>query len=111
MVYLCQAPKSNAVYRAYGEVLKDVEQTRNEPVPLHLRNAVTGLMKELGYGAGYAYDHDAPDVFSGQDYFPEARGRRAFYRPTDRGREAEIRGRLERWAELRRQRRGEAERS
>lgn len=76
-VYLALAPKSNAVYRAYGKVREDVATTRNDPVPLHLRNAVTGLMKGLGYGAGYKYAHDYADAKVDQEHLPESlRGRR-----------------------------------
>lgn len=74
--------------------------------PKTILNAPTGLMKREGYGAGYLYDHDEPDAFSGQDYWPEAIGRRAVYDPTDRGFEREIAARLERWATLRRERGG-----
>jgi putative ATPase len=74
--------------------------------PKHILNAPTGLMREEGYGRGYAYDHDQADVFSGQDYFPEALGRRTFYDPPERGFEREIRKRLEYWAKLRRERGG-----
>src|SRR5262249_57215580 len=70
--------------------------------PKHILNAPTGLMREEGYGRGYSYDHDAPDAFSGQDYFPEALGRQTFYEPPERGFEREIRKRLEYWAKLRR---------
>jgi putative ATPase len=72
--------------------------------PAHIRNAPTKLMKQLGYGEGYAYDHDAPEGFSGQNYFPEEMERRAFYTPRGEGREAAVRERLERWAALRRAR-------
>ena len=72
--------------------------------PKHILNAPTKLMQEIGYGAGYAYDHEAEGGFSGQDYFPEEMGRRVFYRPTDRGAEATIAERLARFAELRRKR-------
>ena len=74
--------------------------------PKHILNAPTGLMKNEGYGAGYAYDHDAPDAFSGQDYFPEEMERRDFYRPTGRGYERELSARLAEWERLRRERGG-----
>lgn len=94
VVYLTQAPKSNAVYRAYGAVVRDVEETRNDPVPLHLRNAVTGLMKNLGYGEGYQYAHDFTDTHVDQDHLPEnLRGRR-YYEPTKHGFEATVTERL-----------------
>lgn len=94
VVYLCQAPKSNAVYRAYGSVLKDVEETRNEPVPLHLRNAVTGLMQGLGYGKGYQYAHDFAEAHVDQDHLPPNLAGRRYYHPTDYGFEAKIAARL-----------------
>jgi putative ATPase len=90
VVYLCQAPKSNAVYRAYAAALKDVQQTRNEPVPLHLRNAPTRLMKNLGYGAGYEYAHDLPEGRSEQAHLPPALEGRIYYEPTRRGFEAQV---------------------
>jgi putative ATPase len=98
VVYLCQAPKSNAVYKAYGTVLEDVEQTRNDPVPLHLRNAVTGLMKGLGYGAGYQYAHDFADAHVDQSHLPPNLAGHRYYFPTDHGFEARVRERLQ-WRE------------
>jgi len=89
VAYLSLAPKSNSVYRAYGAVLQDVEHTRNEPVPLHLRNAVTGLMRGLGYGDGYKYAHDYADAKVEQDHLPANLQGRRYYEPTDRGWEAE----------------------
>ncbi len=94
VVYLCQAPKSNAVYSAYGSVLSDVEQTRNDPVPLHLRNAVTGLMKGLGYGEGYRYAHDFKDAHVEQSHLPPNLADRRYYMPTDHGFEAAVQARL-----------------
>ncbi|HEX6289153.1 MAG TPA: replication-associated recombination protein A [Herpetosiphonaceae bacterium] len=94
VVYLCQAPKSNAVYRAYGGVLKDVEETRNEPVPLHLRNAATGLMQDLGYGKDYQYAHDFADAQVRQEHLPPNLAGRRYYQPTGRGFEATIAERL-----------------
>lgn len=94
VVYLCQAPKSNAVYSAYGAALKDVAETRNEPVPLHLRNAPTRLMKGLGYGKGYKYAHDYEDAHVEQEHFPPNLQGRRYYEPTGRGFEAEVRARL-----------------
>ena len=94
VIYLCQAPKSNAAYVAYGAALKDVAETRNEPVPLHLRNAPTGLMKALGYGRGYKYAHDFEDARVEQEHFPpNLRGRR-YYEPSGRGFEVMVRERL-----------------
>jgi len=98
VVYLCQAPKSNAVYQAYGEVLKDVELTRNDPVPLHLRNAVTGLMRGLGYGEGYKYAHDFVDARVEQEHLPANLAGRRYYHPTDHGFEHRVRERLD-WHE------------
>ncbi len=91
VVYLCQAPKSNAVYRAYAAAVKDVRQTRNEPIPLHLRNAPTRLMKELGYGHGYEYAHDLPAGRSEQTHLPPKLQGRIYYEPTGRGFEAHVR--------------------
>jgi len=96
VVYLACAPKSNAVYAALNAVRADVHEQPAEPVPLHLRNAPTRLMRELGYGQGYQYAHDAPDAQVDQEHLPEALRGRRYYRPTDRGAEAEIRDRLER---------------
>ncbi|RRR71296.1 MAG: replication-associated recombination protein A [Candidatus Viridilinea halotolerans] len=101
-VYLCQAPKSNAVYTAYAAVLKDVAETRNEPVPLHLRNAPTHLMKNLGYGQGYAYAHDLPEGRSDQEHLPPNLTGRIYYEPTRRGFEAQISERLA-WRERKRE--------
>jgi putative ATPase len=103
VVYLCFAPKSNSVYRAYGAVKEDVARTRNEPVPLHIRNAPTRLMKGLGYGKGYKYAHDYEDARVEQDHLPDALRGRRYYFPTDRGHEARIGQRIEEW----RQRSGE----
>lgn len=99
-VYLALAPKSNAVYRAYGEVQRDVEQTRNDPVPLHLRNAPTGLMKELGYGKGYRYAHDYDAGVVAQQNLPENLAGRRYYEPTNRGFERELSERLQRIREI-----------
>jgi putative ATPase len=95
VVYLALAPKSNAIYRAYGEARQDVEQTRNDPVPLHLRNAPTGLMKSLGYGKGYRYAHDFDEGIVGQQNLPERLAGRRYYHPTNRGLEEELSTRLE----------------
>jgi putative ATPase len=94
VVYLCQAPKSNAVYAAYGAAIKDVQDTRNEPVPLHLRNAPTGLMKGLGYGKGYEYAHDLPAGRSEQAHLPANLDGRIYYEPSDHGFESLVRERL-----------------
>jgi putative ATPase len=108
-IYLGTAPKSNAAYKAFGEAQKAARETGSLAPPKHILNAPTNLMKDLGYGAGYAYDHNAPDAFSGQDYFPEAMGRRQFYRPAERGFEREIQKRLDYWAKLREQRKAGGE--
>lgn len=92
--YLAIAPKSNALYRAYKEVQRDVAETRNDPVPLHLRNAPTGLMKQFGYGEGYQYAHDADDAVVAQDHLPENIRNHRYYMPTEHGVEARIRQRL-----------------
>jgi putative ATPase len=102
-VYLATAPKSNSIYRAYGEVQEAVAATGSLPVPLHIRNAPTALMKGLGYGRGYQYAHDFKDAFTPQDYLPAELQGRIFYRPSDRGGERVVKERLERWRELRRQ--------
>ena len=103
VIYLATAPKSNAAYAAFGAAMRTAKEAGSLLPPKHILNAPTKLMKGEGYGAGYEYDHDAPDAFSGQDYFPEALGRRRFYDPPERGFEREIRKRLEYWAKLRRE--------
>ena len=105
-VHLAAAPKSNAVYRAYGAAMKAARETGSLTPPSHILNAPTRLMKDLGYGKGYNYDHDAADGFSGQNYFPEGMERRSFYQPKGEGAEARIKERLDRWAALRRERGG-----
>jgi putative ATPase len=104
VIYVATAPKSNAAYRAYGAAMAAAKEGGSLLPPKHILNAPTRLMKTEGYGAGYDYDHDAPEAFSGQDYFPEAMGRQQFYDPPERGFEREIRKRLEYWAKLRRER-------
>ena len=94
-VYLALAPKSNAVYTAYGQVQEDLQKTMAEPVPLHLRNAVTGLMKHIGYGQGYQYAHNAKEKVTDMTCLPESIADRVYYHPTDQGFEARIRQRLE----------------
>jgi putative ATPase len=106
VIYVATAPKSNAAYMAYGAAMRTAKAAGSLLPPKHILNAPTRLMKEEGYGADYAYDHDAPDAFSGQDYFPEALGRQKFYDPPERGFEREIRKRLEYWAKLRKERGG-----
>ncbi|NMG39990.1 AAA family ATPase [Chelativorans sp. ZYF759] len=105
-VYLATAPKSNAVYVAFKAAMRAAKEHGSLLPPKHILNAPTKLMKSEGYGGGYEYDHDAPDAFSGQDYFPEAMGRRTFYDPPERGFEREIRKRIDYWAKLRRERGG-----
>jgi putative ATPase len=100
-VHMAAAPKSNAVYAAFGGASKMAKETGSLIPPAHIRNAPTRLMKDLGYGKGYRYDPDTPEGFSGQDYFPEGVERRAFYTPKGEGAEARVRERLERWAQLR----------
>ena len=105
-LYLALAPKSNAVYVAFNEAKEDVAERPAEPVPLHIRNAPTRLMKDLGYGAGYQYAHDAPEARVEQEHLPEALRARRYYRPTDRGREADIARRLAEWRQWRAERKG-----
>jgi putative ATPase len=95
VVYLAAAPKSNAVYLGYGEAARDALETRAEPVPLWIRNAPTGLMKDLGYGKGYRYAHDEADGVAAMECLPESLAGRRYYRPTDRGREKDLAARLE----------------
>jgi len=95
VVYLSVAPKSNALYRAYGDVQQDVEQTSADPVPLHLRNAPTALMKGLGYGRGYEYAHDVEGKVADMQCLPDNLGGRVYYQPTNEGIEKRIRARLQ----------------
>ncbi|MGC1186585.1 MAG: replication-associated recombination protein A [Candidatus Acidiferrales bacterium] len=94
-VYLSLAPKSNAIYTGYGAAAADIAQTRTEPVPLHLRNAVTGLMKNIGYGNDYQYAHKFEDAITGMTCLPESLAGRQYYLPTDRGFEQRLRQRIE----------------
>ena len=96
-VYLATSPKSNAAYMALERALDDVRNQPQEPVPLHLRNAVTGLMREMGYGAGYKYSHDYEGHFEPQEYLPPNLSGRRYYEPSDQGSEAAIAERLRRW--------------
>jgi putative ATPase len=105
-VYLATAPKSNAVYTAFKAATQTAKDGGSLVPPKIILNAPTGLMKKEGYGSGYRYDHDEPDAFSGQDYFPEALGRQTFYDPPERGFEREIRKRIDYWAKLRKERGG-----
>ena len=104
VIYLATAPKSNAAYLAYKAAMRTARQAGSLTPPKTILNAPTKLMKDEGYGADYAYDHDAPDAFSGQNYWPDALGRQVFYDPPERGFEREIRKRLEYWAKLREER-------
>jgi putative ATPase len=106
VVYLATAPKSNALYSAIGAAQRAARGTGSLMPPAHILNAPTKLMKQLGYGAGYAYDHGEADSFSGQNYFPDGMDRQEFYRPRDRGFEREIGRRLEYWARLRQEKGG-----
>ena len=101
VVYVATAPKSTAVYAAFGAAKRTAKEAGSLLPPKHVLNAPTRLMQEEGYGAGYEYDHETPEAFSGQDYFPESLGRQSFYNPPERGFEREIRKRLEYWAKLR----------
>jgi putative ATPase len=104
VIYIATAPKSNAAYVAYGAAMRTAKEAGSLLPPKHILNAPTRLMKEEEYGAGYEYDHDARDAFSGQDYFPEALGRQQFYDPPERGFEREIRKRLDYWTKRRAER-------
>jgi len=106
VVYLALAPKSNAVYVAYKAARSAARETGSQPPPLHIRNAPTKLMKEIGYGSGYAYDHDAEDGFSGQNYFPEGMRRPIYYAPPERGFERELKKRIDYFSRLRAKREG-----
>lgn len=101
VVYLATAPKSNAIYRAMSDANRAAKETGSLSPPKHILNAATGLMKDLGYGDGYQYDHNTDDGFSGQDYFPDDIDRIEFYVPTDRGFEREVKKRLDYWNKLR----------
>jgi putative ATPase len=101
VIHLATAPKSNAAYTAWKQAKQAAHETGTLGPPMHIRNAPTKLMKELGYGSGYSYDHDAEGGFSGQNYFPDEMKRRQFYTPEGRGREGVIKERLEHWAKLR----------
>ncbi len=101
VAYLALAPKSNAAYVAYKGARKAAKETGSEPPPKHILNAPTKMMKDQGYGAGYAYDHDAEDGFSGQDYFPETMKRPVLYAPVERGFERELKKRLDYFTKLR----------
>ncbi len=101
VVYLALAPKSNAVYTAYKAARAAARETGSQPPPKHIMNAPTRMMKDMGFGAGYDYDHDAEDGFSGQNYFPESMKRPVFYTPPERGFERELKKRIDYFAKLR----------
>jgi len=105
-VYLATAPKSNALYSAYQKVEKDVRELENMPVPLHIRNAPTSLMRDLDYGKGYKYPHDYPDHFVEEEYLPENLKGRIYYHPTEQGFEQEVKKRLESWRTRKGQKKG-----
>lgn len=104
VVYVASAPKSNALYTAYKGAMERAKQTGSLMPPKIILNAPTKLMKQQEYGAGYRYDHDQPDAFSGQNYFPDGMGRERYYDPVERGFEREVKRRLEYWAKLRKER-------
>jgi len=106
VTYLALAPKSNAIYVAYKASRKAAARTGSAPPPKHILNAATAMMKDQGYGAGYAYDHDAEDGFSGQDYFPDTMAREAYYQPVERGFERDLAKRIAYFAKLRARRQG-----
>ena len=105
-IYLATAPKSNAVYVAYGRAADDAQQQVADPVPLHLRNAPTRLMKQLNYGKGYQYAHDQPDAVADMDCLPDSLKGRTYYEPKERGFEKEISRRLAAWKALKAGRKG-----
>jgi putative ATPase len=107
VIYLASAPKSNAAYVAFGEARRMANETGSLMPPMHILNAPTRLMRNLGYGKGYVYDHVTEEGFSGQNYFPDSVPRREFYRPGERGFEREIKKRLEYWDKLRRRAEGQ----
>lgn len=107
VIYLALAPKSNAAYRAFNAARRDANKTGSLPPPHHILNAPTKMMEDMGYGAGYKYDHDAPDAFSGQNYFPDhmqTEGRPSYFAPVERGFERDLKKRLLYFEKLRRQR-------
>lgn len=106
LVYVATAPKSNAVYMAYKDAAQAARETGSLMPPAHILNAPTKMMKDIGYGSGYEYDHDTPEGFSGQNYFPDGMARQDFYQPVERGFEREIAKRLEYWQKLRERKNG-----
>ncbi|HSR36096.1 MAG TPA: replication-associated recombination protein A, partial [Desulfurivibrionaceae bacterium] len=107
VIYLATAPKSNAVYAAYNAVLADIKRTGSLEVPLHIRNAPTGLMRELGYGKNYQYAHDDRHALVAQEHLPPELKGRTYYHPTNRGYEAVVKDRLTKWQQILQQRRKE----
>jgi len=107
VIHLATAPKSNAAYKAFGAAKAAAKETGSLMPPAHILNAPTKMMKSLGYGSGYEYDHDAQGQFSGQNYFPDGMERQTFYEPKGAGREAPIKEKLDQLAKLRRERSGE----
>ncbi len=107
VIYCATAPKSNAGYAAFGAAMRVAKEAGSLLPPKHILNAPTKLMREEGYGRGYAYDHDQEEAFSGKNYFPDALPRQQFYNPSERGFEREIRRRLDHWAKLRKERAGD----
>ena len=103
-VYIATAPKSNALYTAFKAAMERAKQTGSLMPPKIILNAPTKLMKSQEYGSGYRYDHDQPDAFSGQNYFPDGMGREHYYAPVERGFEREVKRRLEYWTKLRKER-------
>jgi putative ATPase len=103
VVYLATAPKSNSLYTAYGRVKEDIQHTRNDPVPLHLRNAPTRLMKDLGYGKGYKYAHNFEGHYVSQQNLPDKIKNKRYYFTSDQGFEKQIAARLQHWRKIREQ--------
>ena len=104
VVYVATAPKSNAVYTAFKSAQRLAKEQGSAMPPKVILNAPTKMMTQEGYGSGYRYDHDEPDGFSGQNYWPEKIGRQTLYEPVERGFEREVKKRLEYWAKLRKER-------
>ena len=104
-MYLATAPKSNAAYMAYKAAVKDAKSSGSLMPPKIILNAPTKLMKDEGYKEGYIYDHDTPEGFSGQNYFPDEMSRKEYYQPVERGFEREVKKRLDYWEKLRRTKR------
>ena len=106
VIYLALAPKSNAAYAAFKAAMRAAKDTGSKAPPMHILNAPTKMMKEQGYGSGYDYDHDAPDAFSGQHYFPDGMERQEYYQPVQRGFERDLTERIAYFAKLRARRQG-----